>query len=89
MTQEEKQEIIEAVLAELNSHATAVEDMPVATALSDTENLVGVDENGDYINTPMALILGRHLTLTQAEYDEMADEGKLDPDTFYYTYEQQ
>lgn len=89
MTEQEKQEIIEAVLAELNSNATAVEDMPVATALSDTENLVGVDEDGDYINTPMALVLGRHLTLTQVEYNEMADAGTLDDDTYYYTYEQQ
>lgn len=89
MTEQEKQEIIEAVLAELNSNATAVEDMPVATTLSDTENLVGVDENGDYINTPMALVLGRHLTLTQAEYNEMADAGTLDDNTYYYTYEQQ
>ena len=89
MTEEEKQEIIEAVLAELNSHADDVEEMPVATSLTDTANLVGVDENGDYINTPMELILVHHITLTQEEYDELVDTGMVDDGTYYYTYEQQ
>lgn len=87
MTQQEKEEIIAAVLAELTDESEAASEIDVAENISEVKKLPGVDANGDFIMMPTDMIDAHHVTLTQEEYDVLVDRNQIDNDTYYYIKE--
>ena len=87
MTPEEKQEIINAVLAELTDNSEAASEIDDATSVNDVKKLPGIDADGAFIMMPTSMIDAHHVTLSQAEYDALVDAEATDASTYYYITE--
>lgn len=88
MTEQEKAEIVREVIEEINAYAVTPPEMPTATTPDDVAYLPGVDAAADYIKLPVSQLTGRHVTMTQAEYDALVDAGTVDEDVYYYIEEE-